>query len=175
MLTTVPGEFKTTRVLIRRHNMPGEWFDTTAPEDVTRDIERLLELIHDERVPLFERYIRLIVDLIHIHPFPDCNGKVAMLLGDLFLLTQDIQPPYYAKYKQENKALVYGRQNAYFLDSQRDVSILYPLLVEAYAGCCLALPPTALPATNLPAQALDHLLAETRAAIAAGDLLVGYV
>lgn len=175
MTSMVPGEFKTTRVLIRRHNVPGEWFDTTAPEDVTRDIERLLELIHDERIPIFERYIRLIVDLIHIHPFPDSNGKVAMLLGDLLLLKHGIHPPYYAKYKQENKALVYGRQNAYFLYSQRDVSIFYPLLVEAYAGCGLALPPTALPATGLPAQALERLLAETRAAIAAGDLPVGCV
>lgn len=175
MTTIVPGEFKTTRVLIRRHNVPGEWFDTTAPEDVTRDIERLLELIHDERVPLFQRYSRLILDFGCIHPFPDGNGKTYMLLGDLFLLKQGIQPPYYAKCKQENEARIYGLYDDYFLDSQRDVSILYPLLVEAYAGCGLVLPPPALPATDLPAQVLERLLAETRAAIAAGDLPVGCV
>ncbi len=109
-------------------------------------------MLHDERIPLLQRYIRFIVYFGCIHPFPDSNGKVYMLLGDLFLLKQGIQPPYYAKYKRENEALVYGCQNAYFLDRQRDVSIFYPLLVEAYAGCGFVFQPTTLPATDLPAR-----------------------
>jgi len=137
MLNTVPGEFKATPVFIRRHSTPGEWFDTTAPEYVARDIALLLEILHDDQVPLFQRYIRFIIDLIHIHPFPDSNGKVAMLLGDLFLLKQGIHPPYYAKYKLENEPLVYGLYDDYFLDTQRDISILYPVVVGAYAGCGL--------------------------------------
>ncbi len=134
MTTMVPGEFKTTPVFIRRHSVPGEWFDTTAPEYVVRDIALLLEMLHDEQVPLLQRYIRFIVDLIRIHPFADSNGKVAMLLGDLLLLKQGIQPPYYAKYKQENERLIYGLYDCYFLDSQRDISIFYPVLAKAYEG-----------------------------------------
>ena len=137
MLTTVPGEFKTTPVFIRRHSVPGEWFDTTSPEDVARDIALLLEILHDERIPLLQRYIRFVVDLIHIHPFPDSNGKVAMLLGDLFLLMQGIHPPYFAKYKLENEPLVYGLYDGYFLDAQRDISVLYNVVVKAYEGCGL--------------------------------------
>lgn len=70
MMTTVPGEFKTTPVFIRRHSVPGQWIDTTAPDSVVCDIERLLGTIHNEQIPLFQRYLHLIVDLIHIHPFP---------------------------------------------------------------------------------------------------------
>lgn len=137
MTVMEPGEFKTTPVFIRRHSAPGGWFDTAAPEDVANDVAQLLAMLHDERIPLLQRYIRLIVDLIHIHPFPDSNGKVAMLIGDLFLLVQGIHPPYYAKYKRENEPLVYGLYDDYFLNPQRDVSILYPLVVKAYEGCGL--------------------------------------
>ncbi|MFZ2854541.1 MAG: Fic family protein [Rhodocyclaceae bacterium] len=134
MTSMVPGEFKTTRVFIRRHSVPGEWFDTTAPEDVARDMALLLETLHDEEIPLVQRYIRFVADFGRIHPFPDSNGKVYMLLGDLFLLKHGIHPPYYAKYKLENEALVYGLYDRYFLDPQRDVSIFYPVVAKAYEG-----------------------------------------
>jgi len=137
MTTMVPGEFKTTPVFIRRHSVSGEWFDTTAPEYVAHDVAQLLEMLHDERIPLLQRYIRFIVDFGCIHPFPDSNGKVYMLLGDLFLLKQGIQPPYYAKYKQENERLIYGLYDCYFLDSQRDISVFYTVVDGAYAGCGL--------------------------------------
>jgi len=163
MLTTVPGEFKTTPVFIRRHSAPGEYFDTTAPEDVVREMALLLEVLHDERISLFLRYIRLIVDLNHIHPFPDSNGKVAMLLGDLFLLVQGVHPPYYAKYKRENEPLVYGLYDDYFLDARRDISILYSVVAGAYAGSGLVHQTILLSGTsNQPDQVLDRLLEETQ-------------
>jgi hypothetical protein len=158
MTAMVPGEFKTTQVFIRRHNVPGEWFDTTTPENVAHDITLLLEVLHDENVPLFNRYIRLIVDLIFIHPFPDSNGKVAMLLGDLFLLKKGIHPPYYAKYKRENEPLVYGLYDDYFLGPRLDISLLFPLVVGAYAGCGLVPQTAVLPDSDLPARVLDRLL-----------------
>lgn len=132
MTTMVPGEFKTTPVFIRRHSVPGEWFDTTAPEYVVQEIMQLLVILHDEQIPLLQRYIRFIVDFGRIHPFADSNGKMYMLLGDLFLLKQGIQPPYYAKYKQQNEQLIYGLYDGYFLDSQRDISVFYPVLAKAY-------------------------------------------
>lgn len=135
MTTMVPGEFKMTRVFIRRHNVPGEWLDTTAPEDVIHEIERLLELLHDERIPLFTRYSRFILDFGYIHPFPDGNGKTYMLLGYLFLLKQNIKPPYFARFKWVNESLVYGLYDDYLLDRQRDISIFYPVLSKAYAMC----------------------------------------
>ena len=132
MTSMVPGEFKTVPVFIRRRSAPGEWFDTTDPEEVTHDVLQLLETLHDEGIPLVQRYIRFIIDLIHIHPFPDSNGKVAMLLGDLFLLKHGTHPPYYAKYKSENEPPIYELYDRYFLDPQRDISIFYPVVAKAY-------------------------------------------
>ena len=134
LMSTIPGEFKTTPVFIRRHSVPGEWINTTAPDNVVHDIECLLEVLHNEQIPLFQRYLHLIVDLSYIHPFPDSNGKVAMTLGDLFLLKQGVQPPYFAKYKWENEPEIYGLYDEYFLSEQKDISIFYPLLLKVYEG-----------------------------------------
>ena len=135
LMSTIPGEFKTTPVFIRRHSAPGEWIDTTAPDNVVRDIECLLEMLHDEQIPLFQRYLHLIVDLSQLHPFPDSNGKVAMTLGDLFLLKQGVRPPYFAKYKWGNAPEIYRLCDEYFWSEQKDISIFYPLLQKVYEGC----------------------------------------
>lgn len=128
----VPGEFKTVPVFIRRHSAPHDWLETTAPEEVGHSMTLLLETLHDENLPLMQRYIRFIVDLIHIHPFPDSNGKVAMLLGDLFLLKHGVHPPFYAKYTLENELLVLGLYDDYMVNGIRDISIFFPVLVQAY-------------------------------------------
>ena len=135
MITMVPGEFKTTPVFIRRHSAPGEWFETTAPDDVVRDIEHLLVVLHDEKLALFQRYLHLIVDLMHLHPFPDNNGKVAMLLGDLFLLKHGIQPANFAQYKWANEQGFYQLLDRYFLNPARDISIFFRVVLKCYGDC----------------------------------------
>lgn len=98
-----------------------------------------------------------------------------MLLGDLFLLKKGIQPPYYAKYKRKNEPLVYGLYDDYFLGPRLDISLLFPVVVGAYAGSGLVPQTAVLPASDLPARVLDRLLQETQLAIEAGDLPVGCV
>lgn len=128
----VPGEFKTSPCGISRMGNPRVFLVTTSPELVARDMEMLLELLHDERPPLFQRYFRFMLDLTAIHPFPDGNGKLAALLGDLYLLKQGIQPPYFAKYKLENESEFYELAERYSNDPLRDISIFYPLAVKEY-------------------------------------------
>jgi len=128
----VPGAFKTSPTGISRREKPNEFLATTSPEHVARDMDMLLELLYDERAPLFQRYFRFILDLAEIHPFPDGNGKLAMLLGDLFLLKEGIHPPYFAKYKWESEQEIYELAERYSRDPQRDISIFYPWALNAY-------------------------------------------
>lgn len=74
-------------------------------------------------------------DLTAIHPFPDSNGKVALVLGDLFLLKQGLHPPYFAKYRGSNKQELYAQAERYELDSKRDLSDLYPVVLRLYEEC----------------------------------------
>lgn len=135
----IPGEFKTSPNGISRRGKPNEFLATTSPEHVARDMERLLELLHDERAPLFQRYFRFMLDLTEIHPFPDGNGKLAALFGDLYLLKQGIHPSFFAKYKWENESEFYELAERHSLDPQRDVSIFYPLAIRAYEGQAVGL------------------------------------
>ncbi len=134
MTTMVPGEFKTVPVFIRKHAVPGEHYESTPPERVAIEMETLLSFLHDNRKPLFERYARLVADFALIHPFPDSNGKVYMLLCDLFLLGYGVRPPLYAKLKWENTALFYAIGDDYYSDQQRDLMRYYDLIVAAYRG-----------------------------------------
>jgi len=143
----VPGEFKALPNGISRRGKPNEFLVTTSPEHVARDMEMLLELLHDERAPLFQRYFRFMLDLTEIHPFPDGNGKLAALLGDLYLLKQGIHPPYFAKCKWANESEFYELAERHSLDPQRDVSIFYPLALRAYEGPSAGLPGV-VPATS---------------------------
>ena len=136
MTTMIPGEFKSTKVYVRsKPTTPDVWYDTTAPEDVAGEMELLLIRLHDQPTPLFSRYLRFMIDLTLIHPFTDSNGKMAWLLGDLFLLKTGIQPPYFARFLWENEAEYYQALERYQHDPQRDIAIFYPPLLQLYADC----------------------------------------
>ncbi|MHB8988279.1 MAG: Fic family protein [Desulfobulbia bacterium] len=133
--TMKPGEFKTMPVFIRSRIVPGRLFSFTAPECVAQEMDVLLAMVHDGQAALFQRYLHLILDLFRIHPFQDGNGRVAMLLGDLFLLKYGVQPPYFARYIRENKQECYQLLERYRLDPQQDISVFYPPLLRLYEGC----------------------------------------
>lgn len=138
MHTMVPGEFKTTPVYVRsKPSAPDVWYGSTAPDQVAGEMAALLENLHAGHVPLFERYLRFMIDLTLIHPFPDSNGKVAWLLGDLFLLRQGVLPPYFARFLWENEAEYYQALERYQHDPQRDIAIFYSPLLRLYENCSL--------------------------------------
>lgn len=135
ILTMASGEFKTMPVFIRSRIVPGRLFSFTAPECVAQEMDALLARVHDGKVPLFQRYLHLMLDLTQIHPFQDGNGRVALLLGDLFLLKHGVQPPYFSRYKWENKQECYQLLERYRLDPQQDISVFYPPTLRLYADC----------------------------------------
>lgn len=164
MLTIVPGEFKITPVMMLRPGTTNQYYASTPPEEVELAIEQLLSDLHDVNAPLFSRYLRFMIDLTMIHPFPDSNGKMAYLLGDLFLLRQGFLPPYFARFRWENEAVYYQTLESYRHDPQRDISIFYPALLQLYAECGFT------PAPEY--QVLTTLLAEAASALETGDLPV---
>lgn len=144
MVAMVPGEFKTRPVFMRRSDhSSNEWFDSTAPEHVAREMDKLLGLLHDDQIPLLHRYLQFVFDLMLIHPFLDSNGKVAMLLGDIFLLRQGVLPPYIAKHRSENMQESNELRQRYTLDQYRDISIYYPVLIKMYEDLLVAHPASA--------------------------------
>jgi hypothetical protein len=132
--TIVPGEFKTISVSVWQGS---EWVATPAPETVHRDMARLLDYLHDEGVPLFQRYIQSMFEFTAIHPFPDSNGKIALVLGDLFLLKQGIHPPFFAKYRWQNKDALYSEAARFSIGAERDISGVYSVVLGLYAECGL--------------------------------------
>ncbi len=132
MTAMVPGEFKTTHVFMRRHSNQNEWFGTTEPEQVGHEMAILLEQLHEAQAPLFQRYFRFMLGLTLIHPFPDSNGKLARLLGELFLLKQGVRPPCFARYESDNKQEIAALAEDYTIDPQRDISIFYPVAIKRY-------------------------------------------
>ncbi|MDP1606154.1 MAG: Fic family protein [Rhodocyclaceae bacterium] len=136
MTTIVPGEFKTTPVFSRRN---GGWAATPAAENVQGDMASLLDRLHDEAVPLFQRYIQTMFDFTETHPFPDGNGKMALVIGDLYLLKLGLHPPYFAKYRWSDKKALYSRAERYATDTSRDISDLYPVVLRLYEECGLGL------------------------------------
>ena len=137
MTAMVPGEFKTTPVFMRRYSNQNEWFGTTEPEHVGHEMAMLLEQLHEAQTPLFQRYFHFMLGLALIHPFPDSNGKLARLLGELFLLKQGIQPPCFARYESENKQEIAALAEDYMIDPQRDISIFYPVAIKRYQALLL--------------------------------------
>ena len=127
-----PGEFKTLPNAVSRLRPTTPLLFTTAPEQVAHEMALLLEQLHDDQAPLFRRYFRFMLDLTSIHPFPDGNGRLALLLGDLFLLKRGMSPLYFARYKAENTQAFYELSERYSQSSQRDSSIFYPLAVAEY-------------------------------------------
>ena len=134
MTTMVPGEFKTVPVFVKRD---GEWCATPFLEDMSLEMERLLVSLHDEGAPLFQRYIKCMLDLTVLHPFPDSNGKVGLVLGDLFLLKQGLHPPFFSKYWWLSKQALDARVGQYVKKPEYDISGFYPLVLGLYAECNL--------------------------------------
>lgn len=131
-IAMVPGEFKTTPVFVRKPSAPDEWYGSTAPDQVAAEMAALLERLHDGQSALFQRYMQFMLDLNQIHPFLDSNGKLILLLGDLFLLKHGKQPPYFACFRWENEADCYRLLKQYRLDPQREIAIFYPPLLRLY-------------------------------------------
>ena len=129
MITMVPGEFKNVPVFVKRE---GEWRSTPL-ENVKLGIERLLDSLHNEGAPLFQRYIQFMFDLQIMHPFPDSNGKMGLLLGDLFLLKHEVHPPFISKYWWSSKDVLDTQVARCAESKQCDFSGFYAVVLKLYS------------------------------------------
>ncbi|MHB1014871.1 MAG: Fic family protein, partial [Desulfurivibrionaceae bacterium] len=107
--------------------------------NILHDMELLLSRLHDKRGLLFHRYIQFMFDLQVLHPFLDSNGKVGLLLGDLFLLKQGLHPPYISRYWWSSKQELDARVAYCAKSPEQNVSIFYPEVLRLYAECGLGL------------------------------------
>lgn len=135
LYTMVTGEFRTKAVFSWSLTVPGKLLGFIAPADVAQEMDALLARVHDGQAPLFKQYLHLMLDLAKIHPFQNGNGRVALLIGDLFLLKHGVQPPYFARYKYENIQECLQLVERYRFDPQQDISIFYSPTIRLYADC----------------------------------------
>lgn len=136
MMSMTPGEFKTVPVYVRRNS---EWVVTPRPENMQLVIEELLNRLHEAEPPLFPRYLQFMLDFQVLHPFPDSNGKVGLLLGDLFLLKQGLHPPYISRYWWSSKQELDARVAYCAKTPEQNVSVFYPVVLRLYTECGLGL------------------------------------
>ena len=66
--------------------------ETTAPEDVAKDVRQLLESYNLQKEKCFEEIIAFHVAFERIHPFQDGNGRVGRLILFKECLRNDIVP-----------------------------------------------------------------------------------
>ena len=66
--------------------------ETTAPEDVAKDVRQLLESYNLQKAKCFEEIIAFHVAFERIHPFQDGNGRVGRLILFKECLRNDIVP-----------------------------------------------------------------------------------
>ncbi|MDR0694737.1 MAG: Fic family protein [Prevotellaceae bacterium] len=79
------GEYKS------RPNVVGE-LSTTAPENVSAEMDELLASYHKHLVPTFEDIVDFHCRFERIHPFQDGNGRVGRLIIFKECLAHDIMP-----------------------------------------------------------------------------------
>ena len=96
--------------------------ETTAPEDVAKDVRQLLESYNLQKEKCFEEIIAFHVAFERIHPFQDGNGRVGRLIlfkeclrNDIvpFIIDEDLKMFYYRGLHEWNS------EQGYLLDTCR--------------------------------------------------------
>ncbi|MCK9272257.1 Fic family protein [Candidatus Gracilibacteria bacterium] len=127
-----PGEFKTTQNVISRLDKPETYLMCTTPENVKKEISELLKYIENSEINIYERCIKFFLTFTEIHPFPDDNGKIAMMIVDFLLVKNDLYPFFMSSYKNRNERYFYEIIQEYSHGSEKNLDIFYKLIIEGY-------------------------------------------
>ncbi|PJC56638.1 hypothetical protein CO024_01925 [Candidatus Gracilibacteria bacterium CG_4_9_14_0_2_um_filter_38_7] len=129
-----PGEFKTKPNGISRLDNPGTYLFCTPPEKVVEELQKLLSSLHEGNENIYKKVIQLFLTFTEIHPFPDDNGKIGMMLADLILIKNDIYPFFMSSFKLANKQRFYEMIQEYSHGSEKDMVPFYAMIAESYAS-----------------------------------------
>ncbi|MDD5197469.1 MAG: Fic family protein [Candidatus Gracilibacteria bacterium] len=129
----IPGEFKTKQNVIPRMNAGEEHFMCMAPEKVEGALQVLLTSLYDGNEDIYTKVIRFFLTFTEIHPFPDDNGKIGLMLVDLILIKHGIYPFFMTWFKSRNKWRFYEMLQEYSHGTAKNLAPFYTMIEESYA------------------------------------------
>ena len=132
----VPGEFKTKPNGISRLDTPGVYLACTPPEKVVEELQRLLLSLHEWNGYIYKKIIQFFLTFTEIHPFPDDNGKIGLMLVDLILIKNDLYPFFMSSFKWTHGRRFYGMIQEYSHGAEKDMIPFYLMIGESYAHIC---------------------------------------
>ena len=109
--------------------------DTTAPEDVSKEMKELLTWYNKIKTPLFEDIVEFHYRFERIHPFQDGNGRIGRLIAFKECLKNNIVPFYIDdkfKFEYYRGLKEWKNEKGYLLDTCRFGQDLYKELLNYF-------------------------------------------
>ena len=129
----IPWEFKITQNVISRLDKSDVYLMCSAPENVKKEIGELLKYIENSEENIYEKWIKFFLTFTEIHPFPDDNGKIAMMIVDFLLVKNDLYPFFMSSYKERNGRYFYEMIQEYSHGSEKNLTPFYEMILESYS------------------------------------------
>lgn len=109
--------------------------DTTAPEDVSKEMKELLTWYNKIKTPLFEDIVEFHYRFERIHPFQDGNGRIGRLIAFKECLKNNIVPFYIDdkfKFEYYHGLKEWKNEKGYLLETCRFGQDLYKQLLNYF-------------------------------------------
>lgn len=109
--------------------------DTTAPEDVSKEMKELLNWYNKIKTPFFEDIVEFHYRFERIHPFQDGNGRIGRLIAFKECLKNNIIPFYIDdkfKFEYYRGLKEWKNEKGYLLDTCRFGQDLYKELLNYF-------------------------------------------
>lgn len=129
----IPWEFKIKQNWISRLDNPQEYLLCTNPELVKNEISNLLNYINKPDNEIYDKSIKFFLTFTEIHPFPDDNWKIWMIMSDLILIKNDIFPFFMSHYKMRNERKFYEIIHDYSHWKNTSLQPFYAMILESYS------------------------------------------
>lgn len=128
-----PWEFKLKQNWISRLDNPKEYLLCTKPELVKSEISNLLDFIDNADEIIYNKSILFFLNFTQIHPFPDDNWKIWMIMTDLILIKNNISPFFMSHYKMRNKRKFFEIIQDYSHWKNTSLKPFYEMILESYS------------------------------------------
>ncbi len=129
----IPGQFKTKPNGISRLDTPWVYLACTLPENVESELRKLISSLEEWTGYIYKKVIQFFLTFTEIHPFPDDNGKIWLMLVDLILIKNGIYPFFMSSFKQGNERRFYEMVQEYSHWSEKSMTPFYIMIAESYA------------------------------------------